>query len=53
MHTGVLQGGRFAVLLAVEDQALIEELDRQQVEEFCQRYGISRDEVISRMGGSP
>jgi hypothetical protein len=32
---------------------LPEELDRQQVEEFCQRYGISRDEVVSRMGGSP
>jgi hypothetical protein len=34
-------------------QDLPEEVDRQQVEEFCQRYGISRDEMVSRMGGSP
>ena len=34
-------------------QVLPEEVDQQQVEEFCRRYGISRDELISRMGGSP
>jgi hypothetical protein len=34
-------------------RVLPEEVDRQQVEEFCQRYGISRDELVSRMGGSP
>jgi hypothetical protein len=34
-------------------RVLPEELDREQVEEFCDRYGISRDEAISRMGGSP
>jgi hypothetical protein len=34
-------------------RVLPEELDREQVEEFCDRYGISRDELVSRMGGSP
>ena len=34
-------------------RVLPEELDREQVEEFCGRYGISRDEAVSRMGGSP
>jgi hypothetical protein len=34
-------------------QVLPEEIDRQQLEEFSRRYGISRDELVSRMGGSP
>jgi hypothetical protein len=30
-----------------------DELDLKQLQEFADRHGISRDEVISRMGGSP
>lgn len=40
----------------VADEALRvlpDEIDRRQLEEFADRHGISRDEVISRMGGSP
>ena len=34
-------------------RVLPEEVDRQQLEEFGDRHGISRDELVSRMGGSP
>ncbi len=34
-------------------RVLPEEVDRRQLEEFGNRYGISRDELVSRMGGSP
>jgi len=30
-----------------------DEFDIEQLREFGDRHGISRDEVISRMGGSP
>jgi hypothetical protein len=30
-----------------------DEFDLKQLQEFGDRHGISRDEVISRMGGSP
>jgi hypothetical protein len=30
-----------------------EEFDREQLEEFGDRHGISRDEVTDAMGGSP
>lgn len=32
---------------------LPEEFDREQLEEFADRHNLSRDDVISRMGGSP
>ena len=32
---------------------LPEQIDLQQLEEFGDRHGISRDELVSRMGGSP
>jgi len=32
---------------------LPDEFDLQQLEEFGDRHGISRDELINRMGGSP
>jgi hypothetical protein len=38
------------------DEALRElpdDFDRKQLEEFADRHNLSRDEVISRMGGSP
>ena len=34
-------------------QALPDPVPREQARKFAQRYGISRDELISRMGGSP
>ena len=40
---------------AAEDAAreLPERVSVEEIEKFADRYGISRDEVISRMGGSP
>jgi hypothetical protein len=32
---------------------LPEEVDRQELERWADQHGISRDELISRMGGSP
>jgi hypothetical protein len=32
---------------------LPDDIDLKQLEEFGDRHGISRDELISRMGGSP
>ena len=34
-------------------RVLPEEVDRRQLEEFGDQHGISRDEMVSRMGGSP
>jgi hypothetical protein len=34
-------------------RVLPDPVDLSQVEEFCERHGLSRDELISRMGGSP
>jgi hypothetical protein len=32
---------------------LPEEIDQQELERWADQHGISRDELISRMGGSP
>jgi hypothetical protein len=34
-------------------RVLPEEVDAKQLQEFGDQHGISRDELISRMGGSP
>ncbi len=34
-------------------QMLPDPVSLEQLQEFGDRYGISRDELISRMGGSP
>jgi hypothetical protein len=34
-------------------RVLPDELDRKQLEEFGNKYGISRGELVDRMGGSP
>lgn len=34
-------------------RVLPEEVDLKQLQEFGDRHGISRDELTSRMGGSP
>jgi hypothetical protein len=34
-------------------RVLPEEIDRQQLENFGDQHGISRDELINWMGGSP
>jgi hypothetical protein len=35
------------------NQSLPEELDLERAAQFLQRYGITKDVLISRMGGSP
>jgi hypothetical protein len=35
------------------DRSLPDPVERESVAEFGMRYGITRDELISRMGGSP
>jgi hypothetical protein len=35
------------------DRSLPEELDLERAAEFLGRYGITKDALISRMGGSP
>ena len=35
------------------ERSLPDELDLDQAAEFGMRYGLTRDELISRMGGSP
>jgi hypothetical protein len=35
------------------ERSLPDEVDLEQAAEFGARYGITRDELISRMGGSP
>jgi hypothetical protein len=47
---------RTAGLSEVADEAnrsLPEELDLERAAEFLARYGITKDALISRMGGSP
>jgi hypothetical protein len=40
--------------LAVEaSRDLPDPVDINQLEEWCMEHGLSRDDVISRMGGSP
>jgi hypothetical protein len=34
-------------------QVLPEQIDLQQLQEFGDRHGISRSELVDRMGGSP
>jgi uncharacterized protein YidB (DUF937 family) len=34
-------------------QELPDHFSRDQLQQFADRYGLSRDELISRMGGSP
>jgi hypothetical protein len=38
---------------AAEEESLPDQLDRKQLEELCDRHGIPRSELESRMGGSP
>jgi hypothetical protein len=35
------------------ERSLPEDVDLERAQEFGLRYGITRDELISRMGGSP
>jgi hypothetical protein len=35
------------------ERSLPDEVDLEQAAEFGARYGITKDELISRMGGSP
>jgi len=46
---------RLGYTQAADDAAreLPERISLEEMEKFADRYGISRDEVMSRMGGSP
>ena len=46
---------RVGLMQAAEDAAreLPDPVTTEEVQQFADRHGISRDEVISRMGGSP
>jgi hypothetical protein len=35
------------------EQSLPDEVDLERAAQFAARYGVTRDELISRMGGSP
>ena len=34
-------------------QMLPDEVDREQLNDFCYKTGVSRDALVDRMGGSP
>jgi hypothetical protein len=40
---------------AAEDAAreLPESMDRDEIERFCEKHGITKDMIVSMMGGSP
>ncbi len=46
---------RLGYAQAAEDAAreLPDQVSLEEIQKFADRHGISRDEVISRMGGSP
>jgi hypothetical protein len=46
---------RVGLMQAAEDAAreLPDPVSIEEIKKFADRHGISRDEVISRMGGSP
>jgi hypothetical protein len=46
---------RVGLTQAAEDaeRELPEQVSLEEIQKFADRHGISRDEVISRMGGSP
>jgi hypothetical protein len=35
------------------DRSLPDPVELEQAAEFCMPYGVTKDELISRMGGSP
>jgi hypothetical protein len=43
----------YAELAVVASRELPDPVDINRLEAWCMQHGISRDEVISRMGGSP
>jgi hypothetical protein len=50
---GVLRHLGYSQAADEASRVLPDDFDREQLEEFTDRHGISRDDVISRMGGSP
>ena len=49
----VLRNAGFPDVAEEAERSLPDEVELEQVAEFGARYGITRDELISRMGGSP
>ena len=46
-HVGLTQAAEDA------ERELPEQVSLEEIKKFADRHGISRDEIISRMGGSP
>lgn len=46
-HVGLTQAAEDA------ERELPEQVSLEEIQKFADRHGISRDEIISRMGGSP
>jgi hypothetical protein len=49
----VLRNAGLPEAAAEAERTLPDELDFERAAEFGAQYGITRDELISRMGGSP
>jgi hypothetical protein len=49
----VLRRAGYSEAAEEADRSLPDMVDLQRAAEFGMRYGITRDELISRMGGSP
>lgn len=48
-----LRGWGFAEVADEASRVLPDPVDLEQAEKFLERHGVPRDELISRMGGSP
>jgi hypothetical protein len=48
-----LRGWGYSQVADEASWALPDPVDLEQAEEFLERHGVPRDELISRMGGSP
>ena len=46
-HVGLTQAAEDA------ERELPEQVSLEEIQQFADRHGISKDEIISRMGGSP
>jgi hypothetical protein len=49
----VLRRAGLAEVAEEADRALPDPVELERAAEFGMRYGVTRDELISRMGGSP
>jgi hypothetical protein len=50
---GILRAAGLSEAADNAERELPDEVEYQQAEEYLGRHGITKDELISRMGGSP